>query len=109
MSITRDPYYDLKDKDCQSVIGSCNGLLCLLGYSYNYRKSWLRFWNPAIRTGHNSGIPCRLTFGYDNSMNTDKVVALEPTARVFSFGDNVWKNIQRFPVLSEKWGCVFEW
>jgi len=103
-AIAIDPYYRLKDKDCKSVIGSCNGLL--FGYSYNYRESWLHIWNPATRNisdklgGHcdNSVIPRWLTFGYDNSMDTYKVVALEPEARVFSFGDNVWKSIQGFPL-----------
>ncbi|XP_003611199.2 F-box/kelch-repeat protein At3g23880 [Medicago truncatula] len=106
ITLTEDPYYNLKDKDCPSVIGSCNGLICLFGYSYNYiRESWLRFWNPATRTisdklghCHNPVLPYRLTFGYDNSMDTYKVVALEPEARVFSFRDNVWKTIQRFPL-----------
>jgi len=31
-------------------------------------------------------------------MDTYKVVAFEPEARVFSFRDNVWKSIQRFPL-----------
>jgi len=115
ITLTKDPYYHLKDKDCRLVIGSCNGLLCLFGYSYNYRESWLRFWNPATRTisdklghCHNPVIPYRLTFGYDNSMDTYKVVALEPEARVFSFRDNVWKSIQRFPLYYRlNWVCIW--
>ncbi|AES77982.1 hypothetical protein MTR_7g022580 [Medicago truncatula] len=52
ITFPKDPYYLLHDKDCSEVIGSCNGLVCLLGYSYdalNNYSFWLRFWNPATR------------------------------------------------------------
>lgn len=44
---TTDPYYSLKEKDCTLVVGSCNGLLCLVGCS---NEIWFRVWNPATRT-----------------------------------------------------------
>jgi len=54
ITIPEDPYYQLKDKDCLYIVGSCNGLLCLFGgtgYRADmYREKWLRFWNPATRT-----------------------------------------------------------
>jgi len=34
----RDPYYQLTDKDCRYIVGSCNGLLCLFGGS-EYRQT----------------------------------------------------------------------
>jgi len=47
----KDPYYQLTDKNCCVFLGSCNGLICSLGYSItecaNYKKVWFRFWNPA--------------------------------------------------------------
>ena len=65
-------------------------------------EMWFRFWNPATRTisdklGHadltQSSLP-NFSFGYDNSTDTYKVVVLEEAAvRVFSLGDNVWRNI----------------
>lgn len=38
--------------DCFDVVGSCNGLLCLLGYSNTYKhiNIWFRLWNPATGT-----------------------------------------------------------
>ncbi|MCH81155.1 F-box/kelch-repeat protein, partial [Trifolium medium] len=48
-----DTYYRLIDKDCRQVVGSCNGLVCLLGYSLaedGHKKTCFRFWNPATRT-----------------------------------------------------------
>lgn len=100
------------------VVGSCNGLLCLVGclYNDNYEELGilLYLWNPATRKlskeikfpseefQHN----WKFAFGYDNSNNTYKIVAFHllstnDEVRVFTFGDNVWRNIQNFPdVLS---------
>ncbi|XP_045802000.1 F-box/kelch-repeat protein At3g23880-like [Trifolium pratense] len=109
-----DPYYCLIDKDCRKVVGSCNGLVCLLGSSEH--QTWFRFWNPATRTISNKlGFLCnvkyrykltdwRFTFGYDNSTDTYKVVALllgnhprKTEVRVLNFGDNIWRSIPSFP------------
>ncbi|RHN45899.1 putative F-box domain-containing protein [Medicago truncatula] len=30
-NLPKDPYYQLANKDCLFVVGSCNGLLCLFG------------------------------------------------------------------------------
>ncbi|RHN46101.1 hypothetical protein MtrunA17_Chr7g0238561 [Medicago truncatula] len=64
VTLTNDPYFCLKDKDCFSVVGSCNGLLCLYGYSDVFPNY-------------------RMTFGYDNSTDTYKVVYLHRGVRLF--------------------------
>jgi len=117
ISLPNDPYYGLMDNDCKHVIGSCNGLLCLLGYSSLHGKMWFRLWNPAIRKmsqklgyfwdgvlGLYSGF--KFAFGYDNSSQTYKVVMLlldeaenGTRARVLNLRDNVWKPIQNFPAV----------
>ncbi|XP_058766707.1 F-box protein At3g57590-like [Vicia villosa] len=47
IEIPHDPYYQLNDKNCDEIVGSCNGLVCLAGYSLNeitsYKEMWLRF------------------------------------------------------------------
>jgi len=112
----KDPYYRLSDKKCHTVLGSCNGLICLAGYSINertnYKRVWFRFWNPATRQISdvlgsdvylNDIYISRITvfvFGYDSLTDTYNVVALSSTGnqvKVFSLGDNVWRYIQRFP------------
>jgi hypothetical protein len=51
---------------------------------------------------------CKFTFGFGNSTDTYKVVALHmhrgdrtitTAVQVLCFGNNVWRNIQSFPVL----------
>nr|ABN06107.1 F-box protein interaction domain [Medicago truncatula] len=106
-----DPYYLLIDKDCRHVVGSCNGLVCLLGYSP--AEMWFRFWNPATRKISDKlgffrddtyGLKYwTFTMGYDNSSDVYKVVALQycshltTRVRVLTFGNNIWRNIQCFP------------
>lgn len=117
----KDPYYYLKDKDCVEIVGSCNGLVCLLGFSYDetldYKNNWLRFWNPATRKisdklGYNYKSSVRFykfVFVYDNSTDIYKVLELslggdsnphtKTTVRVFSLASNVWRTIPSFPVV----------
>ncbi|XP_004491717.1 F-box/kelch-repeat protein At3g23880-like [Cicer arietinum] len=103
-AIPKYPRYPFLDMCCSDLVGSCNGLICLVGYSRPYE--WLRFWNPATNSlsdilGYSYGYRNRLTFGYDSSTDTYKVVSLSgKIVNVFSLGDNVWKNIQNFPVVS---------
>jgi F-box interacting protein len=105
----------LNQKDCSRIAGSCNGLICLTGHRsadgecYDY---WLRLWNPATRN-ISPKIGCFrdsgwfvFNFGCHNSTGTFKVVAaryshdqLTTDVRVFSLGDNVWRNIESFPVV----------
>jgi len=126
ITLPNDRYYRLSDKDCSGVVGSCNGLVCLSGYSFNefydpddeendeneYEETWLRIWNPATRTMSDKFGYLRddqvkygqFVFGYDNSTDTYKVVALHmgsnmtTDVQVLSFGNNIWRNIQSFPL-----------
>ncbi|XP_058739567.1 F-box/kelch-repeat protein At3g23880-like [Vicia villosa] len=108
ITVSYDPqsHYRLRNMDCWTIVGSCNGLLCLLGGSWatENKKFWLRFWNPATRTlseklGYLTEF-WRLAFGYDVSANSYKVVAFSSTkVKVFSLSDNVWKNIDCFPTV----------
>ncbi|XP_045793476.1 F-box/kelch-repeat protein At3g23880-like [Trifolium pratense] len=99
--------------NCQ-VIGSYNGLLCLLfkENGWEYQEYQFVLWNPATGTislkvgtlkDSSAGSPFKFTFGCDISTGTYKVVALakkckELEVRVFSFGGSDWKNIQSFPI-----------
>ncbi|CAL5191986.1 unnamed protein product [Lathyrus oleraceus] len=96
------PTYQLRDEE---LVGSCNGLLCLVGRSYvdGNTEMWFRFWNPATRIIsqrlgllHNNNVvfSFHFTFGYCKSTNTYKVVALTRTnVRVFTLQDNTWRDI----------------
>ncbi|XP_058741536.1 F-box/kelch-repeat protein At3g06240-like [Vicia villosa] len=112
IDIPSDPYYQLNDKNCDEIVGSCNGLVCLAGYSPN--KRWLRFWNPATRaisdqlgTIFFTFKYFNFTFGYDNSTETYKVVLLGSNldhpetkiVKVFCLGDDVWRTIYGFPAI----------
>ncbi|CAL5191999.1 unnamed protein product [Lathyrus oleraceus] len=120
ITLPNNPYYRLRDKECRFVIGSCNGWLCLLGYSClsDYRQIWFRFWNPATgkmsqKLGymwdHMLGLYThfKFAFGYDNLSETYKIVlsildeaANRTNVRVLSVGDNNWRAIQSFPAVS---------
>ncbi|XP_058741968.1 F-box/kelch-repeat protein At3g23880-like [Vicia villosa] len=114
-TVMEDPYYYVKNKGCSNVVGSCNGLILLAGHSFTRpdRESWFRLWNPATKTiSKKFGYFCDFTnqpfgfvFGFDDSTSTYKVVAsryisdqLETEVKILSFGDDVWRNIESFPV-----------
>jgi len=104
--IPHNPYYLLSNMDCDLVIGSCNGLICLRGDTWDTtpENTWFRIWNPATNTlsdklGYLTNYS-RLTFGYDISNQTYKVVDFSAnTVKVFSLSDNVWRDIQSFPIV----------
>ncbi|XP_004494051.1 F-box/kelch-repeat protein At3g23880-like [Cicer arietinum] len=118
-----DSYYLSNEKDCyRKIAGSCNGLICLTGFyfTFTYREYWLRIWNPATRTLspkigyfrdssnslHEYYPAFDFKFGYDNSTDTYKVLAtdtyLTGTVRILTLGDNVWRDIESFPVVPLK-------
>ncbi|KEH34308.1 F-box protein interaction domain protein [Medicago truncatula] len=99
------------------IIGSCNGLLCLVDfhcpdYYYYY---YLYFWNPATRTKFRNILitlsrDFKFSFGYDTLSKTYKVIAFivesvygTSVVKVLSMGDDSWRNIQCFPVLPLYW------
>ncbi|KAK7295240.1 hypothetical protein RJT34_18145 [Clitoria ternatea] len=97
------------------VIGSCNGLVCLLSIQYADfrpdRTCWLvQFWNPATRTisQKSPSMRCSNTifnvgFGYDASRDTYKAVVGVPREQIcnvmtgYSIGDYCWRDILEFP------------
>ncbi|XP_057444359.1 F-box/kelch-repeat protein At3g23880-like [Lotus japonicus] len=102
---------------CNQLIGSCTGLICIHSlYVYDkIRENSLFFWNPATRLiskklgiFHGNVDSTNFTFGYDYSTNTYKVVCFELESgrrnsqgilvKVFTLGDNLWRDIQRLPV-----------
>ncbi|KEH37801.1 putative F-box associated interaction domain-containing protein [Medicago truncatula] len=108
-------HYQFNNEDCNRVLGSSNGLICMLSeYIYQYgnvQNFHLRFWNPATRSVSKI-VGCvsnafmdqhdyfRFSFGYDNTTGKYKVVAFSSVeVRVFTLGDKFWRIIQRFPLL----------
>ncbi|KAK2378419.1 F-box/kelch-repeat protein [Trifolium repens] len=116
-----DPYYLLIDfpRMFRSIVGSCNGLLCLFCISCSCPSDqWIYFWNPAVRKESkkftlffdmDNNPNFNFSFGYDNSTQTYKVVAFyvevkpgsnpKSVVKIFSLGDNSWRDIQCLPVL----------
>ncbi|XP_058725750.1 F-box/kelch-repeat protein At3g23880-like [Vicia villosa] len=113
-SLLENPSINLFPKDsiylmekCCHIIGSCNGLTCLVT-SPRYPKCEIELyiWNPATRClsqkldswYHDLNFLFKLSFGYDNLTDKYKVVAFRSKqVRVFTIGDNVWRNVQIFP------------
>ena len=106
-------HYQVNNEDCNLVIGSSNGLICMLSQHiyHNVQNFHLRFWNPATRSVSKI-VGCftnffmdqydyfRFSFGCDNTTGKYKVVAFSSVeVRVFTLGDKFWRIIQRFPLL----------
>ncbi|KEH15886.1 putative F-box domain-containing protein [Medicago truncatula] len=111
ITILNYPYYRLSNMDCCNIVGSCNGLICLHGASWNAAANdedmWFCLWIPATNTlsekfGY-STILFRYTFGYDISNDGYKVVAFssfsDEKLKVFCLTDNVWRDIPTFPIV----------
>ncbi|AES98597.2 hypothetical protein MTR_5g070380 [Medicago truncatula] len=55
LTLASNSYYQLECRERGRFVGSCNGLLCLLSYSYtsNHNRDetifWFQIWNPATR------------------------------------------------------------
>jgi F-box interacting protein len=92
-------------------VGSYNGLLCLYSpcLTNNNAKTLLYIWNPATKKLSNKIVflakprdEWTFAFGYVNLTKTYKIVAfnlMDNVVRVLSVGDNIWRNIQSFPVV----------
>jgi F-box interacting protein len=108
-------------------VGSCNGLICLLAGicgKCGHEEYGLRLWNPATRTTKHFGYfrddagssksktfssrdLFKFNFGCDKSTDTYKVVAsrynpkhqLKSNVKILSLSDNVWRDIESFPVV----------
>ncbi|AES75691.1 putative F-box domain-containing protein [Medicago truncatula] len=127
ITVFGDNFHDLNDT-CQ-VIGSCNGLFCLIFHSLHrkYTKYWFCLWNPATRTiseelgtfrcYNTSSETFKFGFGCDISTGTYKLVAYRAEeddanhsgswrsqVRIFSLSDNCWRNIESFPLIPI--GCI---
>jgi len=121
-TLSVDPYYHLSDKQCSCMVDTCNGLILLAGGDSQF--GYFRLWNPTtMETSPNFGYfhrfrspfpdhPFRFlgcynfNFGCDISTGTYKIVAscyyhrqLTSDVRILSLGDNVWREIQSFPVV----------
>ncbi|XP_058732567.1 F-box/kelch-repeat protein At3g23880-like [Vicia villosa] len=97
------------------IVDSCNGLICLVHHDFNFthEEYWFRLWNPSTRKiSQNLGYSRHLklgfifNFGCDDSTGTFKVVAYRfirdeytSEVKVFNVGDNVWRNIESFPIV----------
>lgn len=85
-------------------------LICMLRdfSDYDCRYLSLRLWNPATRSLSDKlgyfrtsakELNFKFTYGYDNLTNKYKVVAFHPNeVKLFTLGENTWRNIQSFPV-----------
>jgi F-box interacting protein len=128
ISLDEDPHYlivgdiDNGGSNIHRIVGSCNGLICLLIFTYSlgHRDAWLQFWNPSTRTRseklgylrlfsskYYGPIYYEFAFGYDNLTSTYKVVMLSYHSKnmmiletkVFSLGENIWINITNLPAV----------
>ncbi|XP_027938344.1 F-box/kelch-repeat protein At3g23880-like [Vigna unguiculata] len=98
-----------------TVLGVCNGLVCLQDSSTEevFSEYWFRIWNPAIRAMSKDSPHIRFRnsdykdiswfrfgFGYDEWSDTYQVVFLDNNknesqtleVRVWSLGDTCWRN-----------------
>ncbi|AES87360.1 F-box protein interaction domain protein [Medicago truncatula] len=107
-TIHYDPCYRLNHSDGSwRVVGSCNGLLCLLDRNTSPAGQRLCLWNPATRKKSKFVLgPRKYTkffFGYDYLTETYKVIAFRvkldmgngnAMVKVLSIGNSSWRNIQ---------------
>ncbi|XP_058749949.1 F-box/kelch-repeat protein At3g23880-like [Vicia villosa] len=129
ITVVGDIYLSLK-WGISEVVGSCNGLICVLFKSITNVETKYKFclWNPATRTiSEKLGIFCeneplispfKFSFGCDYSTGTYKIVVLHTErnegaesdddiwiskVRAFNLGDSCWRYIQSFPLIPLVW------
>jgi len=119
--LTHENIHPINDKVIREIVGSCNGLICILSYSIVSQDLWLHFWNPSTRKiskkiGHIFRLfrgrsykarSIKFTFGYDSSSDNYRVLAIKFNgynvrtieAKIFSLGENAWRNVEIFPAV----------
>ncbi|GAU18257.1 hypothetical protein TSUD_175990 [Trifolium subterraneum] len=120
-TVNEDDSFHFDQDHTTDVIGSINGLVCLkenISQKKGIREICIRFWNPSLRlkskeaptlTVIPASVNLNLGFGYDDSTDTYKVVAVfwDRTAkkmegRVHCMGDSCWRKTLAcpdFPIL----------
>lgn len=131
--LVENPSFTIDDcftlfKHTNSIFGSCNGLVCMtkcFDVRELEREFRYRLWNPAtdimseyspplciqFKDNNNTYYPWKCGFGFDDSSDTYKVVALlcdiksqTKEIKVHCLGDTCWRktsNFPAFPVLGE--------
>ncbi|KAL9319034.1 hypothetical protein ACSQ67_015551 [Phaseolus vulgaris] len=113
-----------------SILGVCNGLVCLGDYNCEFKEYWVRFGNPATRIMSKNSPHVRLNpdhynypymfmigFGYDDWSDTYQVVFLDNNrknsqkldVRVYCSGDKCWRKTftcDAVPTLTGLGTCV---
>ncbi|RHN81610.1 putative F-box domain-containing protein [Medicago truncatula] len=101
--------------DLHSILGSCNGLLCL----YHIHTRQCKLLNPSIQLKSQVSPTIVLDFeiiihhgfGYDQVNHKYKLLLvvrdvvywdLEPMTRIYTFGENSWKSLPNFPCLPHR-------
>ncbi|XP_058741838.1 F-box/kelch-repeat protein At3g23880-like [Vicia villosa] len=119
-SIVNDFRFDSRLKYKFEVVGSCNGLVCLVTQPSSKREKYLVcLWNPITKSKsykprllvHSHSYSCITIFGfgYDSLSDTYKVVvahfnsselvqgSIQSEVTIYNNRDNCWRNIQSFP------------
>jgi F-box interacting protein len=120
-TIVKDFDFGSRLKSKYKVVGSCNGLVCLIAIKRPGTKYLVCLWNPSTKSlsykasllvhsqSWSWGCPPydMFGFGYDSLSDTYKVVvvnfktsnndSLKSEVNVYNKHDNCWRNIQNFP------------
>ena len=99
-----------------SILGSCNGLLCLFDACQSNFRLWNPFINfksntfPIVASFHNKIITYH-GFGYDQVNDKYKLLVFvhnrddfsEKITRIYTFGENSWTTLPNFPSYPGSW------
>jgi len=117
-TIVKDFDFGFRLKSKYEVVGSCDGLVCLIAIKRPGTKYLVCLWNPSTKSHsykasllvHSRSWSWRCPphdmfgFGYDSLSDTYKVVVVnfktyssKSEVNVYNKRDNCWRNIQNFP------------